>query len=150
MKISLREWIATGKFGEITNGATRAEVCNCIGEAPNWGVPTTDIETAEIWKYGDIEFYFSGDLLWMIFTDDFEIPRGCEAFELDAWEIKRDCTLTEMECHLSEAGIVYRVEDFPYADNGVRLICQRGATLTFCGEDAAQLELRAVSNSRSS
>lgn len=145
MKISLREWLATGKFGSIQFGDNRADVAACFGAPPQWSTPAKTAATAAIWKYGDIEFYFNNDKLWMIFADDFEIPVGNEQIELDAWKVGRTCTPSEMERHLNEAGIVYRVEDFPYVDNGVRLISAAGVALTFCGEDAADVNLVSIS-----
>ena len=151
MKISLREWIATGEFGPIQIGDTRADVATCFGTPQNWGPwkSNATYEKAEIWKYGDIEFYFNDETLWMIFADDFEIPVGNEQIELDAWKVARICTPAAMKRYLDEAGIIYGAEEFPYADNGVRLISAAGVTMTFCGEDAAKLELVSIFNSRS-
>ena len=150
MKVSLREFIATGKFGALELGARRADVERYLGTPPQWGTPAKTPTSAAIWKYGDIEFYFQNDELWMIFADDFRVPRGDATLELDAWKIERTCTPKRMEQHLSAANIAFRAEDFPYADNGVRLISEAGTTLTFCGENPSNLELVSVSNSRSS
>lgn len=147
MKISLRDFAATGKFGDIEPGITRAAVRDILGSPPDWSAPFDNFEAAAIWKYGDIEFYFSDDVLWMIFTDDFEIPRGCAQFELDAWEVKRDCTPSQMEQYLSTARINYRVEVFPYIDNGVRLICENGTTMTFGSEDLGKMKMFSISHS---
>lgn len=149
MKISLRDFAATGKFGAVEPGIMRAGVRDILGAPPNWSAPFDNLEAAAIWKYGDIEFHFSGDVLWMIFTDDFEIPRGCELFEVDAWEVKRDCTPSQMEQYLTEAGIAYRVEDFSYVDDGVRLICESGTAMTFGSEDSGKMEMFSISNSTS-
>ena len=148
MKVSLREWIATGRFGAIELGVMRADVEHHLGLPPQWSMPAKTPQSATIWKYGDIEFYFQDDKLWMIFADDFEVPRGAANLELKTWIVERTCQPSEMERHLNDANVAYRVEDFPYADNGVRIIAQSGATLTFCGEDAARLELVSVFNSR--
>lgn len=147
MKISLRDFAATGKFGAIELGTRRANVRDILSEPPNWGAPSENPERAAIWKYGDIEFYFSEDVLWMIFTDDFNIPRGCEQFELDAWKVKSNCTPNEMKAYLSEENIAYRVENFPYIDSSVRLICESGTTMTFGSEDSGGLKMFSISHS---
>ena len=141
MKISLRDWLATGKFGAIQIGDNRDDVAACFGAPKNWSTPAKIPATAAIWKYGDVEFYFNDETLWMIFADDFEIPIGNAQIELDAWQVARTCTPAAMKRHLDEASIRYRVADFPYADNGVRLISAAGVTMMFCGEDAANLEM---------
>ena len=147
MKVSLREWIVTGRFGSIELGAMRADVERHLGLPKQWSTPANTPQTAAIWKYGDIEFYFQDDRLWMILGDNFEVPSGDTNLKLDAWIIERTCQPSAMERHLNDKGIAYRVEDFPYADNGIRIIVESGTTLTFCGEDAAQLELVSVSHS---
>ena len=110
MKISLREWIATGKFGAIQIGDTRADVAACLGKPPQWSTPAKTPAKAEIWKYGDIEFYFNDETLWMIFADDFEIPVGNAPIELDSWKVARTWALTAMERHQLQWRLIWRIK----------------------------------------
>ena len=142
--ISLRAWIATGRFGAIQLGDTRSDVAAVFGAPTLWSTPAKTPDRAPIWKYGDIEFYFQDDNLWMIFADDFAVPRGNAQIELDAWIISGKLTLNAMERHLIRASIGYRKEIFPYSENGFRLITTGATVLSFSGPDARSPRLHAI------
>ena len=114
-----------------------------LGSPDGWDASARNRQSATIWKYGDIEFYFQNDALYMIFMDDFSVLSGGSKIELDAWVINGDLTCIEAERLLSAAGITYRKEDFPHNDNGVHLITTAGTVLAFCGEDASHITLHA-------
>ena len=144
MKASLKEFIQTGALGALRPGDTRQKVEEYLGPPREWHINGKTPLTSDIWKYGDVEFYFNVDALWMIFMDDFETPKGDQTLELDPWIISGQLTSAQFEEHLRASGTTYRKEDFPFTDNGVRLITTAGTTLTFSSEDAANPTLRVV------
>lgn len=147
MRASFQDFIQSGALGSLRLGDTRADVERHLGLPTNWHATTNNPQESDIWKYGDVEFYFNGDILWMIFADDFDIPTGDQTLDLDPWIISGKLTCSEAEKSLNEAGISYRKEPFPYAENGVHLIANSGTTLAFCGEDATHPTLHALKNS---
>ncbi len=93
LRVSLREFARTGAFGSVMPGTVRSDVFRLLGQPSDWGLPPKKLNTAEIWKYGDIEIHFFRDSVWMIFTDYFDVPRGGDSFELDPWILRAglDC-----------------------------------------------------------
>ena len=85
---SLFDFAQTGAFGGIAVGDERPRVEAILGRPNDWGIAPAPIETAEIWKYGDIEFYFHDHELWMIFTDSFDVPSGGPSISLDPWTVR--------------------------------------------------------------
>ncbi len=144
MKASLKDFAQTGSFGLIELGISRSAVEQYLGSPDDWEASAPNYQSATIWKYGDIEFYFQSDVLYMIFMDDFSILSGGSKIELDAWVINGGLTCAEAERVLSAADIAYRKEDFPYNDNGVHLITSSGTSLEFAGENALKITIHAL------
>lgn len=144
MKASLRDFARTGALGLIELGMSRAAVEQHLGAPEEWNATARNYRSATIWKYGDIEFYFQNDELWMIFADDFSVPTGGSKIELDAWIIRGNLCCSEAEHHLKLADIAYRKEDFPFNDNGIHLITSAGTVLAFCDEDVSQITLHSM------
>ncbi len=144
MRASLKEFLRDGRFGSIELGAGRAAIEQLLGLPEAWEAKAHNYQQANIWKFGDIEFYFQNDALWMIFMDDFKVPTGGNKIDLDAWAISAHLTCSQAEAHLSSAAIPYQKGNFPYTDNGVRLITGAGTLLAFSGENPAQPTLHAI------
>jgi hypothetical protein len=135
MRASLKDFIQIGSFGLIELGTNRSAVEQHLGLPDDWLADARNCQTSNIWRYGDIEFYFQQDELYMIFADAFSILSGGSKIELDAWVINGDITCAEAERVLLAADIVYRKEDLPY-NEGVRLTTSSGTSLHFYGENA--------------
>ncbi len=144
MKASLKEFIQNGSLGSLQVGDSRATVLSNLGAPHLWHANATNFQNADIWKYGDVEFYFQNDALWMIFMDDFIVPTGGATLELDPWIISGQLACADAEKHLRASAISYRREDFPFCDNGVRLITAAGTTLTFSSEESLSPTLCAI------
>lgn len=108
--MSLLEFIRTGCFGPIALGASRAEVFLFFRRPPNWSAESKTPDSARIWKYGDVEFYFDLGQLWMIFMDDFGVPRGEGDLELDAGPFYGAMPLNEATQVLQSERISYEIE----------------------------------------
>lgn len=132
MRISLLQWIQSGKFGPLQIGDSRQKVLETFGEPPNW--MTEPIPKSPIWKYGDIEFYFQNDILWMILLDDFRFSRGEAGLQIAPDFINGDVTPAQAAKYLAQNGVSFRSEIFPYNDNGLRCVCDSGATFSFAGD----------------
>jgi hypothetical protein len=65
IEIDLFEFIKSGKFDYIELGQTKERI------SANFYKPDDIGCDGKIWAYGDIEFHFDGDELFMIFTDNF-------------------------------------------------------------------------------
>ena len=143
MKVSLQEFIRTGKFGPIELGMGRAQVETILGAPDAWTAQENKAD-ASIWKYGDVEFYFQNHALWMIFMDDFTVPNGGSKIGLEPWIIGGQLTLSRAEKEPKLAAIAYQKTDFSYKENGVRLIAKSGATLAFAGKNSRQIRLHAL------
>lgn len=144
MRASLKEFLQYGLLGPLQPGDTRSAVEQYLGASGNWHATTKQPHDSDIWKYGNIEFYFNGDTLWMIFMDDFTTPDGTPTIQLAPWIINSQLTLYEAEQKLALEEIDYRKEPFPYAENGIRLITTPGTIMTFSSEDTANPTLRAL------
>jgi hypothetical protein len=86
--VSLREFLRTGALGPIRLGMTRAAVVDMLGKPNAWSVVEITVGLPEIFKYGDIEFYFDeADTLSAVHADSFDILSGGEALALDSWRL---------------------------------------------------------------
>ncbi len=77
-------------FGNICLGCTREALTDAFGEPEDKGGTSRKYRRPAIWKYGDIEFFFSRDteILWLIHIDHFSseaYPRGWRQLELAPW-----------------------------------------------------------------
>jgi hypothetical protein len=144
MKASLEDFARTGVFGSIELDMTRSQVEQLLGLPDDWEYEAPTYQSATIWKYGDIEFYFQADRLYMIFTDDFKIPKGGTKIQLDAWIVDGNLTCSEAKKSLSASNIPYVEGDAPHNENGKHLITGAGVTFAFCGEDKPKINLRAI------
>jgi hypothetical protein len=137
MLICLRDFIATGAFGPLSLGANREEVKSAFGVPPTWSTESA-CERAAIWKYGDIEFHFDNDRLWLIFADDFDQPRGGASLQIEAWIVRRDLSLAAAETALQGAGIAFGRQPAPDRE-GITLLSTAGVALSFRGPHFEEL-----------
>lgn len=133
LAVSLEEFFRTGTLGEIQLGMPRESVLSLLGPTVWWGPSdATTFETATIWKYGDIEFYFSrANRLFQIFSDDFEIPTGGKTLHIDPWVIHDKMLAETLKAALDEARIPFTVQDVPTLP-GVIQIATAGNVRLMC------------------
>lgn len=66
----------TGVISPIQLGCTRAELITILGEPDDVGGTSRKYPTPAIWKYGDLEFHFEQDALWLIYAESPDgVPR---------------------------------------------------------------------------
>jgi hypothetical protein len=122
--VSLKDVVMGGVFGPVHVDFTRAQVHDILGDPEDWMVLSRRVSRrvkksatpwirSGIWMYGDIEFHFWSDDGWedrlmLIYTDDFTIPTGGKAIDLDPWIIRRGLTQQEAERELRAARIEFR------------------------------------------
>ncbi len=106
VSVSLCEFVRSGQFGPFMLGMARYEVQKLIGNPEDWGTES-HCESATIWRYADIEFYFTDDKLRMIFTDHDDLTDGGSTISIDPWVVRRGLRLVEFESAL-------RFEDIPF------------------------------------
>ncbi|WP_417396992.1 hypothetical protein [Gimesia chilikensis] len=131
--MSLEEFFRTGVLGEISLGMSRESVSSLLGSPDLWGPSNAkNVETATIWKYGDIEFYFSrANRLFQIFSDDFEIPTGGKTLHIDPWVIHDKMLADTLKAALDAVEIPYSLCDVP-ALPGVIEIVTAGNVRAMC------------------
>ncbi len=144
MKFSLKNFVQTGDFGSIQLNMQRAMVKGHLGAPESWDAGTPDYQSARFWKYGAVELHFRGDVLEMIFIDDFSVLNTSQSIIIEAWMVAENLTCAAVEQCLSEAKISYRKLNFPYNENGVHLVTNAGVTLAFSGAAASQIHLHSL------
>ena len=128
---SLLEFARTGAFAGITIGHSRRQVESILGLPETWGMPPSPIESAEIWKYGDIEFYFHDDELWMIFTDTFEILTGGPSMNLNPWIIRYGMHQHDFEAALRKEQITFTCAHNRHNEGEIDLTTDAKVCFTF-------------------
>ena len=102
-----------------------------LGSPETWGMSSSQVETAEIWKYGDIEVYFHDDELWMIFTDTFDIPTGGPSLNLDPWVVRYGILQHDFEPELRKEDISFTCADNRHNQGEVNLTTDAKVCFTF-------------------
>ena len=129
--VCLLEFVRTGRFGPIELGINRNELKEIIGDPDQWGLHAS-VELADIWKYGDIEFHFNkSSQLYMIFADNFDVPRGNESFRIKPWIIREFLDAQLFKAELTASGIEYRETEITYLHGCVKIETSGCASLQF-------------------
>lgn len=115
LMVSIEEFARTGRFGPIQLGVTRDTLRSIIGYPDCWsGSDANSLETASIWKFGDIEFYFDVcDRLYMVYADNFDVPSGGNAFSIEPWVVRMCCDVDVFKDALRSGQITFSVETLP-------------------------------------
>jgi hypothetical protein len=82
--IDLLEFIKTGQFDHIRIGQTRQWILNNFAD-PDDFQDSPDIYNSPIWRFGNIEFHFNKDELFLIHSDYIDTLDGGESLELKKW-----------------------------------------------------------------
>lgn len=113
--VSLRDFARLGSFGPVSLGIARDDLISHLGEPDLWGGPDAkSVQTAAIWRYGDVEFYFDKQgKLHQVFSDTFTGASGtlngglhCN---IDSWIVREFMTLESLEAGLRNEGIGYSI-----------------------------------------
>lgn len=86
ISISLYDFITQGKFDYIKPGMTREEILQVFPEPDDFTIFKAEkMMQSPIWRYGNFEFHFATDQLWMIFNDYLDQLDGGDSLIVDPW-----------------------------------------------------------------
>lgn len=129
MRVDLLDFLRSGRFGSVQLGMSRAQLFLFAG------LPTQPSPEATFWNYGNIEFHFVDDRLYLIHTEPFHgILDGGPTIDLNLWKLQPGITLHAVEEKLTNVGIEYHKS----AAYGIHfLLVGTGITLGFNNESGA-------------
>lgn len=146
--VSLLEFARSGTFGPVGLGLDRRRTVRLLGAPDEWGAPFKSFKKAAIWKYGTTEFHFSRDVIWLIHSDDFDVPDGGSRLDLEPWVLHRGMALSALERAMTAAAIPRRIEPCRYEPGAVVLTTAPGVRFVFTETDhSPALGLSAFSHS---
>lgn len=93
IQIDLLEVFRSGKFEFIKPGQTKAWILNNFPDPDDYEAGKT-LQTANFWKYGNIDFFFHEDRLTQIFTDYIDSVDGGENINIQKWIFDKPKTLS--------------------------------------------------------
>ena len=131
INISMQDFLRTGEFGPVFLGMSRGQIRGLLGAPEDWGPAPRAKHNAGIWKYGDIEFHFSGDTLWLIFADDVEELKGGRTIDLDSWVFNEAATVKQVLRDLEKAHIPCQRIDWKLDNSTERFQVGVGVELIF-------------------
>ena len=132
--VSMQDFLRTGEFGPVCLGFSRRQLRGHLGEPEDWGPAPRAMHNAGIWKYGDIEFHFSGDALWLISVDDVKTLYGGTAIDLDPWILDGGTSAEQVLEGLAAANIAYERISWAHEDATERFRVGAGVQLLFLDE----------------
>ena len=127
----MQDFLQTGEFGPIRLGLSRRQLRSRLGEPEAWGPAPRAKHNAGIWKYGDVEFHFNGDMLWLIFADHVTTLKGGRAIDLDPWVLNGNATINQALSDLEESHIPFQRIDWKFDDTTERFRVGVGVELIF-------------------
>jgi hypothetical protein len=133
IQVSMKEFLRSGAFGPITLDMSRMQVQELLGPPDRLGGITSSKDiTPPIWSYGDLELHYEpdADRLILIYMDNFKIPSGGNAIDLDPWIIKGRISRKKVENALSLTDIKYR-QGSELSFDGVHIITSGNVVLSF-------------------
>jgi hypothetical protein len=84
IKVDLLEFFQTGKFDYLENGQTKEQILKTFPDPDDFGIGNT-LDTAAIWRYGNLELHFDRQELFMIYSDYIADLSGGKSVELNPW-----------------------------------------------------------------
>lgn len=115
--VTFLDWLRLGALGPVRLGLSRAEVLAALGEPEDWSVTSRRRRKPAILKWGDLEFHFAEDDLFLIYTDAFDRGgplSGGRAFRVrDAARFTRATTPEDLQNRLHAAGVPFTVSSPP-------------------------------------
>jgi len=131
---SLPDFLRTGALGPIRLGFSRQEVHLALGNPDDWQNVTEPGQLPDIYKYGDIEFHFDRDRLWLLHSDSFDTLHGGAAIQFDPWIARRGTPLTEALGQLTAHDIAHRRIEWPHEEDVTVIETDAGVQLHFAAD----------------
>lgn len=136
IEIDLLHFLRTGEFNIIRLGQTKNWILENFPEPDNC-IPGLAYQEASIWRYGDIEFHFDKNELFLICTESFKNISGGKSLKIINWldELSQIFTLEFIIKHLNSEKIDFELVNDKMLKNYVRLtLLESGVKMTFIGE----------------
>lgn len=137
--VSLCDFARTGLFGPLRLEMSRSEILDCLGDPELWGTEQQR-DSATIWRYSEIEFYFTDHRLRMIFTDHGSLTNGGEILAIDPWIIQPGLSREQLESALRAEGIDFSVIRPAYETRQCLVTTRSGVQFSFLEEREPDLE----------
>ena len=132
--VSMQDFLRTGEFGPVRLGMLRGQIRSLLGEPEDWGPSPRAKHNVGIWKYGDIEFHFNEDVLWLLFADDIGTLDGGKAIDFDPWVLSGAASAESVLVDLEAAGISCQRIPWSFDDGTERYHVGAGIELLFLDE----------------
>ncbi len=119
MRVSLKDFAVTGNFGPVGAGFTPVRLEALFGEPEATGGTSRRWRRPLIWKYGDLDFHFSGPdgVLVLVHLDRFSAGAGCPGgwgrLEIEPWVIREGLPRDTFIAAIKQAGLKYTVRPEP-------------------------------------
>lgn len=131
--VSLCEFARTGLFGPLRLGMSRDEIQYSLGYPELWGTEVHR-DSATIWRYSDIEFYFTDHELRMIFTDHDSLSNGGETLAIDPWIIRAGLSREQFDSALRAERIEFSITRPTYDPRQRLVTTMSGVQFSFVEE----------------
>ncbi len=130
IQINLLEFFKYGKFDYIELGNSKQWIINNFPNPDGFNKSFFQ-KKCSIWRYGNLEFHFDGDVLYQIYSDYINQLNAGEHIQLDKWILATPSKLTLLYVieHLNNEKIEYKKVNF--LQTQVQLILQSGVILGF-------------------
>jgi hypothetical protein len=126
IEINIFDFFKYGKFDYIKLGQTKEWILNNFPDADS----QYENKPFDILKYGNIEFHFHKNILFLIFSEEFDDFNGGKNLIIDKWILANpnELKLLNVLKKLNENNIDYEKKE----DNlGIKLKLESGIELTF-------------------
>lgn len=128
----LKIFFKYGKFDFIKIGKSKEWILNNFPD-PDFLERNPEIRNSPIWNYGNLEFHFEQDTLFMIFSDYIEELNGGKSLKLNKWFLNKtdELTLIEVIKKLIDEKINFKKKSNEIGQFSVRLKLESGVILGF-------------------
>ena len=135
VEISIFDFFKHGKFDYIKLGQTKEWILDNFPDPDG----QNKYRSGDIWQYGNIEFHFSENKLFLIFSDRLDNFNGGENLLVNNWILDEDdSSLIHILRILNENDIDYKKKTFN--TNTIKVTLESGVTLDFYNLDEVKNE----------
>ncbi len=97
ISIDLLDFFRTGRFDCIEPGQSKQWILSNFPDPDDMSEQEALRHDYSIWRYGNIEFHFDRDILFLIFSDYLKTLEGGSSLCLDPWIIKNATSLNLLD-----------------------------------------------------
>lgn len=152
--VDLKNFLYTGRFGNIDLGMNKAQVEQSIGKPDYWMMThfsRNEKENSPIWRYGNIEFHFDVNRKLVSIYNDHLVNAGIYGgvnIKLDCWVLlKENQKLVTIENQLDKEGFFYSKEYITKEEpSKIKVNLQSGVDLLFTSEKEDYTVIKGTAN----